>query len=359
MPYVSKFNLFDQEIDIKDSRARDTMNNLSARLTAAEKVINRKNIIIVADSFGNYPTESSSYIAKLKDLFPYTIYSTAVNGAGFAKPGNTFQQNLTTLVNSLEADVLDTIDAVYVLGGYNDYPYTDNIRNRAQLFVNYCKSALPNAKLYVGFISYHTDRTIVGSLYETMRIYQSLNDLGITYLPGSDQIYRRLSIGTDGLHPNDYGASVLARGVYSLIMTGSANIATEQRSLSYNLGSIISSLGGLTGIFEFRRSGTVYYFTASNNYITINFTTPQDFTSTRTIGLCVITNADVTWRGRSIGDAVSVQAVIGSMRQTVTLKYGEDQTLWMFIPSHSSLTNIRSITLNANWYACMDDFYSC
>jgi lysophospholipase L1-like esterase len=359
MAYVSKFNLFDQEIDIKDSQARDTMNDLNTRLTAAEKVINRKNIIIVADSFGNYPTESSSYIAKLKDLFPHTIYSTAVNGAGFAKPGNTFQQNLTTLVNSLDDNVLDTIDAVYVLGGYNDYPYRDNIRNSAQLFVNYCKNTLPNAKLYVGFISYHTDRSIVAYLYETMRTYQTLSDLGITYLPGSDQIYRRLSIGTDGLHPNDYGASVLARGVYSLIMTGSANIATEQRTLSYNRGQLISSLDGLTSINEFRRSGTVYYFAVSDNYIVINFKSPQNFTITRIIELCIFTNADVTWRGKNIGAAVSVQAVIGSVRQTVTLKYGEGQTLWMFIPSDPSFTNVSSITIMSNWYACMDDFYSC
>lgn len=359
MPYVSKFNLFNQSIDIKDRQAQETIEDLSGRLAAAEKIIKRKNIIIVADSFGNYPTESSSYIAKLKDVFRNTIYSTAVNGAGFAKPGNTFQQNLTTLVNSLDSDILDTIDAVYVLGGYNDYPYSDNIRNSAQLFVNYCKSVLPNAKLFVGFIAYHTDREVVASLYETMRIYQTLSNLGITYLPGSDQIYRRLSIGTDGLHPNDYGASVLAQGVYSLIMTGSANIATEQRTLSYNRGGIISSLDGLTGINEFRRSGSVYYFAVADNYISINFTSPQNFTSTRIIGLCIFNNADVTWRGKNIGDAVTVQAVIGNIRQTVSLKYGEGQTLWMFVPSDPSFTNISSITIMSNWYACMDDFYSC
>lgn len=349
---VSKIELLNQTLNIKDMESRTNINNINTKL-------NTNKIIIVTDSYGNYPTTDTSYLALLKNFYKInTIYSTAINGSGFGVGGNTFQMSLQNLINTLNTDTKNLISDVYVLGGANDRSHTSDIRSGAIEFATIVKTNLPNAKMHVGFLGYKTQLSDVATMYEAMRIYHTLQDIGFTYCTGVDQCLRRTGIGSDTLHPNDYGAYCLARGVYNVIMTGATQVATEQRELSYQNTGVVTSISGLAGISEFRRDGIVHYFAILNsNYVTLNMSN-QNFTATRIIPIIIVNDADVTWRGRNIGSCITLKAIIGSVENIVTLKYGEDQTIWLFVPGKEGQNNVNTITLFGNWGISMDDFYS-
>lgn len=356
---VSQLRTEVNELTESVASLNDEVSNNTSDISVLNNMASVKDTVLITDSYGNYPTPQTSYVTLLKQREELgTIYSTANNGYGFAT-SNTFTQSMQTLASTLNASQRDNVKRVVVIGGANDRSFDiNNIRTGINNFVTAAKQLFTNAQVYIGFVGYNTAWSDVATMYETMRAYCTCTDFGAVYLTGVDQSLRRLGIGSDTLHPNDYGARTLYRGVYNSIMTGAYNCITEQRQLDWSPSGIANSIDGINGIMEWRRNGMVnYYVSLSGNYITVNCKN-QNFTSTRCVEIATVNNADVTWRGQSIGVCPMVRAGIGDIFLNCYLKYGRDQKLWLFIPGTSGLTNINSIILTGNLGVVMDDFYA-
>lgn len=356
---ISNVILFDERHNLQDEDAQNKIASLEDEVGSIITKINRNDIIIITDSYGNYPDTASSYIALLKRWLKdkyNNIYSNAVNGSGYGRAGNTFLQAL----QALEASITDKGDVIeiYVLGGANDRLNTDAIRTGAQEFAAYAKQTYPNASLYTGFLGYNTAWDAVAGMYEACRIYTTLQDYGISYLPGSDQCLRRLGIGNDGLHPNTYGAYCLARGCYNLITNKACSIITEQRQLTYALGDNISAVNNLSGVLEFRRNGTANYFFGTTSYISIDLKSAINFSTTQHIKVLKLNDADVTFRGEFFGVCPLVKIVVNGKSGIGYCKLGQDQWLVLNITGGDDLGSSTNVTITANFGIRYDDFYS-
>lgn len=191
-----------------------------------------KEIIIITDSYGNYPTLSTSWLSIIKPLLErngYTVYSNHLGGAGFG-----VQTNKTFLELLEEVTVPDNsrIKEVVICGGYNDCP---NVHGATQATINngiadtadYIKETYPNAIFKIGFISGTSGTEVFTPYNMTTTILQYIESAalnGAVYLNNVQYIMRNDSYFIDGIHPTEAASKKLAYGVFNAIMSGCCNV---------------------------------------------------------------------------------------------------------------------------------------
>lgn len=138
-------------------------------------------------------------------------------GAGFANTSNKYENMITAA--TADNEVTD----VLICGGYNDLTYSEaDIFNGMSATKAAILSKYPNVKkIYVGFIGgcaneYHGDIHIKTTYYAN-----GCNTLNIEYLPNLEYALFNVGfLGSDKIHPNNYGQTSITRAIYAALFGG-------------------------------------------------------------------------------------------------------------------------------------------
>lgn len=182
------------------------------------KSLANKRFIICGDSYlAPANNDIVKDVAAALSLRGDQIYNAAQNGLHFSQFGGTYLSGLQAIAPSVVDP--DTITDIFVFGGVNENQSTEaQIRAGMQAFASYCHSAYVNANLYVAFISHSTSSGGLKKLYDTsLSAYKSGGDLGFSYIAGSEGWLNRACIGSDSLHPNEFGIARLTRAISGVL----------------------------------------------------------------------------------------------------------------------------------------------
>lgn len=220
--YVDKFELDNQEILIKDSKATTDIQDLYNKLD--------NKIILITDSYGDGYSPDGATTSFSQQLLNNGVidYNLHAGGSGFVNTGNTergnFQKQLQILTDTLTETEKLKVTKIVVLGGVNDASYSINeIKSAMSSFKTYANTNYPNAKLLVGFISYLSGNRIYDSTIKVIPAYSSTN--GFIYIKNSENIlYSTDLMASDLLHPNQEGQNYLATKLVDGINTGAVEV---------------------------------------------------------------------------------------------------------------------------------------
>ena len=203
-------------------------------LTTSKNIQERKKILILSDSYGgNFGTMTRNFLdlvkANLEDE-NITCDILHANGASFVRTGFLFESLL-----SAYAGDKDSITDLYVFGGLNDanyplvgladIPLATGIAN----FMTTAKTLYPNAVIHYGFIG-RGARPNSGTL--RLNIIKTIGDIQTEWAKNGGQFISNCEyiladarlMQSDGLHPNDNGADMLAKYVFNAILNGTVDV---------------------------------------------------------------------------------------------------------------------------------------
>lgn len=189
----------------------------------------KRNVVFVGDSYLD-GINNVTYSDRINALLHFNgYYKVSLGGAGFSTSlANHYLTRLQTWINSQSAAVKNSIDDIFVMGGYNDKGSTESdILNGAYgitATVNYIKSVLPNARIWIGFIA--------RALYSPYMSYEQMNMVctayrkgasytGVHYLEGSELCLHDYGLfGPDGIHPTVTGYQILGEYLAGIMQNG-------------------------------------------------------------------------------------------------------------------------------------------
>lgn len=162
------------------------------------------------------------------DVFNYTL-----GGTGFVTKYQ--NKNFLTRLDEFISDhpnVLSKITDIVVCGGYNDREVnSETILKNIESFSVKCKSKMPQAIIHVGHIGWCTEPSnstsrksaIANISINSLRAYKLCSKFeNMRYMENSEYLVRgKKMFSSDGIHPNEWGFSVLTRGIENGINSGS------------------------------------------------------------------------------------------------------------------------------------------
>lgn len=213
--YVTVLNVLGHDFKIKDNELsisfNDFKNKTNARLDTLER---KKRIVLIGDSYsegytpnGNVKSWSDMLVSSMTNI---DFINLRLGGSGFLN-GTTFLQQLQ---NATISDH-DTIDEIYVVGGYNDIYYTSGaIESAIKTFSDYVAINYVNAKVYIGFCgNYVKDSSLVSKLGTVYYAYKNscLYSSNLNYIDNLQYVLlNNTYFSTDGVHPKLSGQKVLS-----------------------------------------------------------------------------------------------------------------------------------------------------
>ena len=260
--------------------------------------------IFVSDSYG---TVSDSWIDQMVSMLGLSAgdyYYTAVAGAGFQPPYNSyFIDYLQALEPSVDSP--DTITDIVVVGGFNDRSTAKTpLAGAIQNFVNYCKTHFPNAKVWIGGAGWSFNMEFCRELRngQYLDVYKYASVFGAYYLDGMDNIMHgkdkfieedqggyTLILGYMYVHPNLGASKLIAACVISNIFGSCFRISDKTTvTVSLKSGIVCGGGGGATfNIVQYIEDDKIKVYIPIVN---LGFTTPES----ATLGNTWIELGDVT-----------------------------------------------------------------
>lgn len=177
----------------------------------------------------------------------------------------TWLSKLTSYRNSITEAQANAVTHIVIGGGINDC-FTDGVNNYSgyesvsayltALFTavknvaEYAQTNYPNAKVYLCFVGYALETSSVLSnrnidcrdyCYRYMR--EAASDFSNMYCPVNTEfiLHYKGYLYSDGLHPNNIGTTVLARGISQAIKVGTCNIEYAKRIAPLTISSGFTS----------------------------------------------------------------------------------------------------------------------
>lgn len=244
MSDFDKINILGTNINVKDSAARNNiedtntkLNNTNTKLnntitqlnTLSDKVtqLHHKSYIFIGDSYtqGYSPNGniSNTFVNQIIANLKITNFKiNAEGGAGFANSDN----NFLTLLKNINVTDKNSITNIVVFGGYNDYSWdkSDIITGMTNFF-NYAKTNFPNAMISIGYVGFSTDSSTYNKRADSISVYNEMSGrLGGNYLSGCEYILHNTNeMSSDGIHPNELGHNILGGYCSSALINGSCN----------------------------------------------------------------------------------------------------------------------------------------
>lgn len=219
MADISKIQIEDTVYDIKDETAREYLNPLV-----------NEYVVFVGDSYGVNSTNHDGWVQKYVDMYGLTLGTDALNlcvgNAGFNDINggtNTYLNNLTQGTQNIDKS---KVTKILVAGGYNDRTKSaTELEPLVTAFMTYVKSNFPNAKTYIGMIGndggvdcrHGTNinyREWIAT--QVLQGYKSCEKHGAKYLNGVELVMHQYDLFDtyDYIHPNNNGATEIARAIY-------------------------------------------------------------------------------------------------------------------------------------------------
>ena len=189
-----------------------------------------------------FPEENwATKLQEKLNLSDNETYIFGEGGAGMYQAGNA-GHNFKQLLESKSADIINPneIKTIICCGGTNDVNASSKaqVLNEIEIFVNYCKTTYPNAKIYIGMIGYFREITAVSSrsniLNRVLPAYQECRNFGAIYLNDVEYVMHDYSYYTDTVHPTTAGTNALAAAIFQSLKNGHVEFRKEQ-ALNFNI----------------------------------------------------------------------------------------------------------------------------
>lgn len=189
----------------------------------------KRNVVFVGDSYLD-GINNVTYSDRINSNLHFNgYYKVSLGGSGFGTScSNHYLTRLQTWINGQSAAVKNSIDDIFIMGGYNDKGSTESdIINGSygiNVTVSYIKTVLPNARIWIGFIA--------RALYSPYMSYEQMNivctayrkgsvNSGVHYLEGSELCLHDYRLfGPDGIHPTATGYQILGDYLTELMQNG-------------------------------------------------------------------------------------------------------------------------------------------
>lgn len=219
------YNAYIQElqdqIDVIDGNIGD-MTDLdvgdNTNLVDAINSVAHTKYIFIGDSYG-HGSGSDGWIPRIINIMGLTsddYYEAAAGGYGFGG-----EDNFLDLLQGLTIEHPEDIDQIVVLGGANDYYFTQTqIETGIATFVSYCKTHFVNAKVRIGMIAANANRATLGLLFnKVLRAYSNCSDA--EFLNNLQYAMHDYSlIGPDNVHPTSEGYAWLSKKIVQALNGG-------------------------------------------------------------------------------------------------------------------------------------------
>lgn len=229
MKYVSNFEFKDssEKIYIKDSEARDKLNDVDKSINNINSMLNTDHAnecILIGDSYALNSTTGSEY--NWQNLFEkytgLTCHKYSQGSIGFVGiTTNTFLTYLNKAITDISNKEL--IKSIIVCGGCNDKGINvSELENAISTFITRAKAAFPNATIYVGCIgNFKNSFTNHELMFITKNTYKKCVKYGAVFLNGVDFVMKNNgNFQSDGVHPNENGCLEIADAIVNAFKTG-------------------------------------------------------------------------------------------------------------------------------------------
>lgn len=243
MSEVTKFNLFGQDVTIKDSTGRQQISSTNKRVDSVVQQLRRANTNITKNStaislgvnlsytviLGDSYTEGyllpdpendnwAAQFVKLAKIPKHQIFGQG--GTGFGKTGDLQQFNATTYFNKIKTEIEspEDVTAFIVCLGWNDRSNQAVLSENVDKFWSTVKAYLPNAKLL-----YFVNPSFTVLRKQCLDIlYDRAEAAGvITFNSYYWQLLDAASFNADRVHPSKEGAYRIAGNLLSCLCGGS------------------------------------------------------------------------------------------------------------------------------------------
>lgn len=236
--YVTVLNVLGHDFKIKDNELTVSFNNYKSETdtrldkldTRLDKLERKKRIILIGDSYsegytpdGNVTSWSDIIVSSLPNI---DFINLRLGGSGFVNETTFLQQLQNANIPSH-----DTIDEIYVIGGYNDIYYSVGvIKSAIKTFSDYTKINYINAKVYIGFCgNYVKDSSNVGKFGNVYYAYKNscLHNANLNYIDNLQYVLLNSTyFSSDGFHPNLEGQKVLSGYIKQFINNKKFDVQT-------------------------------------------------------------------------------------------------------------------------------------
>lgn len=229
MKYVSNFEFKDssEKIYIKDSEARERLNDVDKSINTINSVLNTDHAnecILIGDSYALNSTTGSEY--NWQNLFEkytgLTCHKYSQGSIGFVGiTTNTFLTYLNKAITDISNKEL--IKSIVVCGGCNDKGINvSELENAISTFITRAKASFPNATIYVGCIgNFKNSFTNHELMFITKNTYKKCVKYGAVFLNGVDFVMKNNgNFQSDGVHPNENGCLEIADAIVNAFKTG-------------------------------------------------------------------------------------------------------------------------------------------
>lgn len=257
--YVDKFQIEDDEILIKDSKALSQI-----------ELINSEYIVVIGDSYAqgwNGSQALTGWPYKMAEYLGYTIntnlFIKAEGGSGFYAGGNTtgsnFKDLLETLSNEMTEEQRNKVKIVLVGGGHNDTydgSTRQNIQSNIKDFVLKQKQLYPNAKTHIAFIGRTNNINVYRKVNVVLPAYQTCAQSGACYVRNSENIIYNKSWITDGIHLNQNGYDYLGLQMANYILNKNIDVQEFSTINFTNLAEVSTINMGAEGRIFYSNDNT-------------------------------------------------------------------------------------------------------
>lgn len=218
----------------------------------------KRNVLFVGDSYLD-GINNVTYSDRINSNLHFnTYYKASVGGSGFGTaPAAHFLTRLQTWCNGQSSAVKNSIDDIFIMGGYNDKGSTEADIIEGSYGINatitYIKSALPNARITIGFIA--------RALYSPYMSFEQMNKVctayrkgainkGAHYLEGSELCLHDYTLfGPDGIHPTVNGYQVLGDYLTGLMQNGDFDYIYNYVPIRINVDTSATVFPSMPSVF--------------------------------------------------------------------------------------------------------------
>lgn len=288
---------------------QDQINDINDKITTNEGMMTRKSpkdmhIVILGDSYADTDPTDYSYIIQDSGIFKqvdviagggwgFTGKSGASGDTGWDLEWLKYFQNY---VNGLTDEQKGDIDAVYIIGGFNDHYSSESvILTKMSTFFTWAHANLKTAYYLIecgwcidhGNITTPNETISAEDLRDSLsskviKCYSQCADYGCTYLGTAIGAIHNYAADWDssGYHPNTTGSAKLARAILSLILKGKIDIINDNNYVYVDGGN--QSIGSITIIDD-----TLFFKGSSQRqfmYVQANASPNTDAVTDATIG---------------------------------------------------------------------------
>ena len=187
-----------------------------------------KKVLLFSDSYGT-ADGAGGWCSKVADILTnigHSVSYVANSGYGFVGNDGTFISEITTYANGLSPDEKTAITDVVIGGGWNDSGKTaEDITQAIDECLAYCKATFPNAKIWVSFMAFDTQYSVLADLmnYVEPAYKKATINNGCFYMTNTPYITHDTNSMVDTRHPNSTGYSRIANIVSQYLIQGEAN----------------------------------------------------------------------------------------------------------------------------------------